>query len=448
MKRKVLIIGGGIRGLVAAWELQKKGIPYEIWERSGRVGGAVQSYSKNGYIWEAGPNTLMHKPEEMSGLLAELDLENRAITPTEHAKKRYIVKHAQPLALPSSPLDFFTNSALSVFAKLRLLTEPFRKNKGKADESLASFVERRLGREVLDYLVNPFVSGIYAGDPQSLSVRHAFPRLDKWEKENGSIFKGLLASKPKKAESHEKARMLSFPNGLEELVLRLKEKSAQQIQVSKKISSIRVSDEHRFEIFADGQEVGQEFSDLVITSPAHACALLPWEEHLYKQFQRFDQITHPAVDSLFIAFKKTDVSHPLDGFGLLAPQVESRNILGVLFSSSLFVERCPEDEVALTVFLGGVRHPETRDLSEKEILDLVLPELRNLLGVRGVPTFYDLSRWSKAIPQYEVGHQTYEDAAKSLEKNHPGIHILSNFRGGISLGQSVQYARQRVSDGF
>ena len=441
MKKEILIAGGGIRGLVAGWECHKAGIPFQIWEKHKTAGGAVQTHQNENYLWEAGPNTLMHKPAEMGNLLEELGLANRIVRPQSVAKKRYIWQRGNAQALPRGVVDFFINPFLSVKAKWFLVREPWREKGSTAEESLASFAERRLGQEVLTWLVDPFVSGIYAGDPERLALKHAFPKLYEWESQEGSLFKGMKKSR---SSAMGKAEMLSFPQGLGEIPARLSELLEKHIFLGREIRAIRQGEGSGFSV-TTSDEHREDFDKIFLTAPAYALPKLGWEGDLQEKMSIFGEVEYPPVVSLFIAFKKQEVSHPLDGFGLLVPSVEKRKILGVLFSSSLFAGRCPDDEVCLTVFLGGRKQPEMIDLSEDRLREVVCEELKDILGVTGTPTFYHLTRWTKAIPQYEIGHERFVVAAQEIEKNHPKIAIASNFLGGISLGQSVQFARQKIS---
>jgi oxygen-dependent protoporphyrinogen oxidase len=442
---RVAILGGGITGLTAAWQLHRAGFSPVVFEKSSRIGGAIGAVRSDGWLHELGPNSLLESSPEVAALIDELGLAPRRLYAAAAAKQRYIVRAGRLVPMPTSPLGFAGTKLFSWRAKLGLLGEPWRRP-GPLDreESVADFVLRRLGREFLDYAINPFVGGVYAGDPAWLSVRHAFPKLHALEQEHGSLLRGAL--KRRNTSGGPKGRLFSFPSGLDELPDALARKLGDAVRRRTKVETIRPTP-NGWEV--DGQsEDGswvEEFGAIVSTLPADALATLAIEgvpgAH---RLSILHQIEHPPIASVFTGYKWSDVRHPLDGFGVLMPQVERGLILGTLFSSTLFPGRAPDGHVALTTFIGGMREPELVGLRDAEMLRVVQDELARLVGVSAPPVFTHVQRCPRAIPQYTLGYQRYKDAAAAVEASAPGLVIGGNWRDGISLANCIEASGRLV----
>lgn len=436
--RRVAVLGAGITGLTAAWHLRRAGFTPIVFERSPRVGGAIAAVRTDGWLHELGPNSLLEGSAEVAALLEQLQLDRRRLYASPAAKQRYIVRDGRLLAMPTSPLKFATTPLFSWRAKLALLGEPWRpRSEAHVEESVAQFVRRRLGREFLDYAINPFVGGVYAGDPELLSVRHAFPKLHALEQEHGSLIRGAL--KRRNTSGGPKGRIFSFPNGLGELPAAIASSLGDDLRLQHEVRIVRrLGDD--WEVDYDGGTPGREtFSAVVCALPADALAELTFE-HAPKTalLRSLKEIAHPPVLSVYTGFRRADVPHPLDGFGMLVPQVERRHILGTLFSSTLFPERAPNGCVGLTSFVGGMREPELGRLNDEEAVRIVQAELAQLLGIRAVPAFTHVQAWRRAIPQYTLGYQRFKDAINAVETAEPGLFIGGNCRDGISLANCIE----------
>lgn len=430
-EKKVAVVGAGITGLTVAYALQLRDIKSVVYEASNRVGGCIKTVKENGFLVECGPNSLLDTHPNLGKLIDMLDLGGNRLPARRSARNRFIVRDGKPIALPASPPAFFTSKAFSAKAKLSLLKEPFIRSRSHESESLADFVVRRLGQEFLDYAINPFVSGVYAGNPELLSTCHAFPKLYALEQEYGSLIKGAIKGakeRRKRAETASKdARMFTFYDGMETLPRRLADKLGAAVQLGYPITSIQRT--------PDGQWMlgGETYSDVVLALPAHAMAKLrtPFKLSL------LDEIYYPPVTSLSLGFNANQFTHPLNGFGMLIPQVEQRYSLGALFPSSIFPGRAPDGMALLTVFVGGAQWPQRAQHDEDMILNHVLDDLRDLLGLTGKPEYTRFSVWPKAIPQYVIGYGKYLDHMKQVEAEHPGIHFAGHYRDGISVANSV-----------
>jgi oxygen-dependent protoporphyrinogen oxidase len=316
--------------------------------------------------------------------------------------------------------------------------------RGAADneESVADFVLRRLGREFLDYAVNPFVGGVYAGDPARLAVRHAFPKLHALEQEHGSLLRAAV--KRRNTSGGPQGRIFSFPEGLHELPLALGRALGESVRLHHTVVRVcRREDDWQLEFESGGARFAEAFSAVVCALPAGAVAALRFENVPASDgLAALAEIEHPPVASVFTGYRRADVRHPLDGFGLLMPQVEKGRILGTLFSSTLFPGRAPEGFVGLTSFVGGMREPELAGLNDSDVVRIVDAELGRLLGTDGPPAFTDVQRWTRAIPQYTLGYRRFKDAIAAAEGSTSGLFIGGSYRDGISLANCIESGRR------
>jgi len=444
---RVAVLGAGITGLAAAWHLRRAGFAPVVFEKSGRAGGAIGALRQDGWLHELGPNSLLEGSPDVAKFIDEVGLGPRRLFAAPSAGKRYIVRGGRPVAMPASPLAFATTGLFSWSAKFGLLGEPWRaRGAADAEESVADFVLRRLGREFLDYAVNPFVGGVYAGDPALLSVRHAFPKLHAIEQRHGSLIRGALARR--NTSGGPAGRMFTFPEGLGELTDALARSLGPSLRLHHAVRAVRrrAADwQIDFEVADDPHT--EVFAAVVCALPADALAGMKFEGvPSAPSLELLREIKHPPVCSVFTGYRRKDVRHPLDGFGMLVPAVERRPLLGTLFSSSLFTGRAPEGHVGLTSFVGGMRNPELAALDDTSLLRTVQGELTHLVGAQGEPVFTHVKRWPRAIPQYTLGYQRFKDAIVAMEAAAPGLFIGGNCRDGISLPNCMESGRRLANE--
>ena len=437
------IIGGGITGLTAAFRLRRAGIPVTLYEASHRTGGVIQTTRADGFLAESGPNTLLETSPVISGLVRDLGLESKRLYSNPEARNRYVARHGRPTPVPDSPVGMFTSKLFSAGAKFRLLTEPFvRRADPHVEESVTQFVVRRLGREFLDYAINPMIAGIYAGDPARLSVTHAFPKLREVEQQYGSLILGQIlgarARARRKEVSKQTAPKFSFPEGLQTLTDALHQELRDCVRLHSNVRAIRQKpDRWELDVTGANGEMACEHDAVLLAGTAHKLAQIPLETSQNLSLAPLGDIPYAPVASLVLGFRREDVEHPLDGFGVLVPEVEHLNILGALFSSSLFPHRAPAGHVTITCYVGGLRAPALATLDTKSIVELAMGDLRTLLGVRGRPVFVHHTVYPKAIPQYEVGFGRFRDLMDELEEHAPGLFLAGHYRDGISLSDSL-----------
>lgn len=437
--KKVCVIGGGISGLCTAFRLKKKGVEVWLIEQNRLCGGNIQTEKTDDFLIEWGPNSTIVSAL-LFELISQLGLSAEVAQADETAKKRYILKNGRLRALPLKIIDIISSDIFSKGAKLRLLREPFIKEKSPEDESVAEFFERRFGREVVDFAVNPFVSGIFAGSPERLSIKSAFPHIFQMEKGYGSILKAFLFGKKEKPGEFVPKRMsrtVSFKNGMQTLTDKLAENLADELKTETEVVQLK-TENGKWKIKTDsGNLDGELFDALVLATPSFVAAKLI-ENLDGKLARQLGEIYHPPLAVIVSAFHKKDINFDLDGFGFLIPQVEGRKILGSLWSSVIFENRAPKDVHLLTTFIGGTRNADLFDKSDKELFDIAFAELDEILGVRGKPIFQQLKRWQRAIPQYNIGYEKITDSIEKFKNIHAGFFFCSNFYRGISVSDCIK----------
>jgi oxygen-dependent protoporphyrinogen oxidase len=441
--KPVAIIGAGVTGLTAAFYLKRKGVPVTVYEASDRAGGVIQSIRENGYLAEFGPNTLLEVSPRIVQLVRDAGVESRRLYSHPDASARYLVRYRRPITMPASPFGFFATPLFSLGAKLAIVREPFvaRRTDGK-EESVGEFVRRRLNQEFLDHAIDPLVAGVYAGDPNKLSVPHAFPKLAQIEARYGSLIKGQIfgaRERKKRAEvAKDRAPKFSFDEGLQVLPDALRQALGADLRLRCEV--LRVIQEGG-EWVVDAREGGQEFraahSCVIYAGTAYRLAELRTVTAKPLDLRVFSEVRHPPVASVVLGFRREDVAHSARGFGMLIPRVEGFNILGTIFSSSLFPNRAPAGHVTLTSYIGGERQPELASLPAERLTALALADLQVLLGVRGKPTYVHTAFYPRAIPQYNVGYGRYRDQMASIEKDTPGFFLVGHYRDGVSLSDSL-----------
>jgi len=433
----VVVVGAGISGLTTAYWLARAGLRVAVLEASERIGGAITTKIDGDWIFELGPNTVIESNHAVTELVDSCGLGGEKLEASSAAKKRFLCKHGRLNPLPGGPFSFLTTPLFSFSAKLRLLREPWiPRPASELDETIAAFVRRRLGESFLENAVGPFVSGVYAGDPERLSVRWATPKIAALERDHGSLIRGAFAKKKGLASGGAPAgKMISFWQGLQILPARLAE-IVGDVRTGVEVRKILRGENGPVVLTADGRIHARR---VVLAVPADIAARLA-EESSNQQSRIFDEIPYAPVAVAALGFRREDISHPLGGFGFLVPRTEKLRILGCLFPSEIFSEsgRAPAGHTALSAFAGGSTDPEIVSWSDERILAQVIQELRPLLGLRGEPVVTTIRRWPRAIPQYEVGHGRFLESAKRMEANITGLLFGGNYLGGVSVPDCIR----------
>jgi oxygen-dependent protoporphyrinogen oxidase len=441
----VAIVGAGLTGLAAAYRLKQRGARVVVYEAGDRIGGSIKSERRDGYLAELGPTSMAAPSGSVAALLSDLGLEASRVTASSAARHRYIVRRGRLTRLPMSPAELLTTRLLSNVAKLAIFGEPLvEAGDSPLEESVAAFVRRRFNQEVLDYIVNPFIAGIFAGDPEQLSVRHAIPKLHALERTHGSVMKALVQMmKARRVTSLGPGSVTSFRGGLQEIPDALGRELRSEVRLRSPVTQLR-SGPRGWTVGAAFQ-TPELFDAVVYAAPAHSLDEIDLDLVAAERLSTLSSILHPPVAVLALGFRREQVTHPLDGFGFLTPEVERRRVLGVIFSSSLFPDRAPADHVMLTAFVGGTRDPDFVQADPQTLTARVLDDLRPLLGTRGEPTFRAVQVWPKAIPQYVLGYGRFKEIADDVERRNSGLVLAGTYRDGVSLGDAIGSGEQAAA---
>lgn len=423
------IIGAGISGLSLAYHLQKKNIPYILLEASPRVGGYIQSIQEGNYLLELGPNSLLVDTATES-FLEEIGLLSEMLPANEVSKHRYIFRRGKYRKLPSHPFKFLLNNFFSLSTKWAVYREMNRAAQYVEQESLADFFKRRFSQEIVDYALNPFVSGIYAGDPDQLLIEKTFPKLLEYERQYGSVIRGFIKNK-----SGERKKSVSFQKGMEQLPQGI----AQHLKsLALNMPVLKVEAQGSGYLLHTPQDARYVDSVVIACSAPASSKFLA--ENFTEWSDQLKKINYPPLAVVHTAYPKAQVRHPLDGFGGLNPKKEQQFTAGSIWTSSIFEGRCPSDEVLFTSFVGGsLSMPHTQKPSP-EIKKLVHVELQSAYQIQGAPRFQHIFQWEKAIPQYDLSALDAQQTAESLE-NHQ-IYVCANWLGGVSLADAIRKGKE------
>jgi oxygen-dependent protoporphyrinogen oxidase len=430
----IVIIGAGISGLTLAYELEKAHKPYMLIESSSRTGGYIHSVQMDAYTLEVGPNSVLID-SAFKEFLDELNLSSEIEQAAAINKNRFVYKNNRIQKIPSNLFSLLFSSFFSFNTKISILKEITNKTKTVENESVHDFFTRRFSKSFTNYTIDPFATGIYAGDIKQLLIQETFPSLVAYEAEFGSIIKGVF-----KKGFGSRRKTASIKGGLQTITHTIAQKlssikyNTQVVAVKPTHSGIEVTIQSETNI-----NKTIVASDVVFCCPTFKAAII-LADAFPGVSDKLMKVNYAPIKAVFTAFKRKDISHPMDGFGCLYPSVESSFLAGCIWNSSIFKNRCPDDEVLMTSFIGGINHPEYTKLSDEEILVRAVAQLKKDLIIDGEPTFIHIAGWEKAIPQYDLNLKNVRNDLKDLTTQH--IFFRSNWTKSISLGECVQNARK------
>lgn len=450
---KVLIVGGGMTGLGAAWELQSRGIPWVLAEASDRLGGVVRTERTDGFVLDAGPDSfIVTKPWALQ-LVRELGLEDRLIPVPEANRHTYILNDGRLKSLPEGmflgiPTRFAPLARSNLFSlqgKLRMARERFvRPRRDGADESIADFVIRRLGREAYENLLGPLLSGIHAGDPARLSIRATFPRLVDMEQQHGSLIRAALhmrasAKRPAGARAAKPSPFRSLRTGMVELVEALTSAlPAAALRTGHELTGLTRQASTWTAELGGGETINAKVVLLAI--PSHAAA--PLVQDLDPELAALlREIRYVSTATLLLGWPRTSVPGDLKATGFLIPARENRRILACTWTSSKFEHRAPDDHVLLRVFFGGARDEAQASMPEATLLQMARDELKDLMGITDEPVLRRVFRYPKSNPQYEVGHLDRIARIREREARLPGLFLVGSAYEGTGLPDTIRQGR-------
>lgn len=440
---KILVLGAGISGLAAAHWLEKEGYQVHILEKGSEPGGAMFTRQKDGFLVDYGPNSGLETSPLISRIAKDVGIYDDMIYANEEGDTRYILRDNKLKALPTGGKAFLKADLFSTKGKLRLAAEPFiGRSEDGYYQSISEFVTRRLGKEFLDYAINPFVSGVYAGDPDKLSVKSAFPKLYALEEKYGGLIKGMIKGakerKQRSEESKQSAKMFSFINGMQTFPKAIANNLNATIEFNSEVSQISKTNEGwKVNYTSSGFDKEISADAVYSTIPAHTLAGI-LKDIDPKVSEHLEDIYYPPVMVLYLGYDKKQIGQPLDGFGYLIPSKEKKTFLGAIWSSTIFIQRTEKDKASFTLFVGGARAPHLFDRDHEELTQTVIKEFQEIMQIEGQPVFRESKFWKKAIPQYNIGYIEHERYFEEFESNNPGLFLGGNYRGGISVGDCVK----------
>jgi len=477
--RDVVVIGAGISGLVCAYRLKALGVDVALLEKSPRVGGVIQTENVGGFLIERGPNS-SQGTEELMALVEELGITGD-LAEGDPKAPAYVYFNGKLHPVPSGAGPFIRSRLLTFAGKLRIFKEPFvPARRADSEESVASFARRRIGREAAELLVAPFVSGIYAGDAEQLSVQAAFPKLANLETGYGGLFRGTFAKAREARRARKSAsavldkaarprrRLCSFKNGMaflpntiaarlgEDLITGCEElriadcglrieahPQPNEISPSNKLpqSAIRNPQPAQFSIDFERKGDQRQFlcDELIVATPAPGASSLL--ASVSKELSSLlGEIEYPPLAIVSLAYDESALATPLDGFGFLVAPSERMNILGCVWNSSLFDDRAPNGKALVTLFIGGARNPAAVSLADDDLISTAHRELQQVLGISGEPQVVAITRYERSIPQYNLGHFSRVQRIEGLLGDLPGLRIIGNYLHGVSTGDCIKEA--------
>ena len=442
----VAIIGGGISGLSALHFLKHKQptINVKLFESDSRLGGTIGTDKIDGYSFDWGPNGFLDREPLTLQMVEQLGLNDSLERAGENVSNRFILRDGKLRAVPMSPPKFLTSDILPLSGRLRVMMEPFAKKRTPdIDESIYDFVQRRIGTQAADYLVQPMVSGVYGGVADRLSLQSCFPIMREMEDEYGSLFKAMIA-KAKQAKAKKKKTgspsgpggwLTSFDGGLYTVIEKFESKYADQIACNMKAKNISKENDVYTITFENGDSI--QATHIILATPTYRAAEIT--KNLSTPLsQHFNSIPYAPISVVCLGYKKENIKHKLDGFGFLVPQKEKLNILGSIWTSSIFDNRAPEGMVQFRTMIGGDGDHKSINLSDEDLLQVVEKDLQAIVGIDGKPELSKIYRWTRGIPQFKIGHKAIMMKLEDELTRNKNIHITGNAYYGISLNDCIK----------
>jgi oxygen-dependent protoporphyrinogen oxidase len=442
---QVVVIGAGISGLACAFRLQRLGVTVILLESAARVGGLIGTIEKDGLVFESGPQSFQGT-ESILELIEQAGIKSELIY-ADPRTPRFVLKRGKLQEIPMSPKALITSSLLTAGSRWKIASEPFKNTRPPTtEESVADFVRRKFGHEILEYLVAPFVSGVYAGDPEMLSLRAAFPTLEEWERKYGSVLRGAMKSRPEKEKRAGPPPLCSFRRGIATLAQAIGEKLGANLRAGARVLSVnRTGDvsaqKYEVRVAVGGREETITASAVVVGTPAYVSA------HLVESIspalgQTLSGIAYAPVAVVAAGYYAKQIGRSTSGFGFLVPRTEKLRTLGTVWNSSLFPGRAPDGMVVMTSFAGGATDPAIVEKPEEEIAAIVHGENARVLQIGGPPVASAVWRYQKALPQYNLGHGHAVESIRNGERANPGLFFAGNYLEGPAMGKCVEVGNQ------
>ncbi|MCX6220742.1 MAG: protoporphyrinogen oxidase [Bacteroidia bacterium] len=440
--REVVVLGAGLTGLTTAFHLQKRGLDFVVLEKANRAGGVIHSVNENGFLYEEGPNSGVISNAEVLHLFDALGTECEMEVAASAVKKRYVLKNGKWEALPGGLKAAVTTPLFSLKDKFRILLEPFRPKGKDPHETLAGLVRRRLGKSFLNYAIDPFIIGVYAGDPGRLVPKYALPKLYQLEQQYGSFIGGTIKKQfqPKTDEMKRVTRgVFSVRGGISSLISALVKNIGEDRMLLNCNEIVVIPVAGHFEVSylnSQGERISIETKKVISTIGAHQLdKVLSFIDSV--SLSKITALHYTKVLEVIVGFKEWK-GMKLDAFGGLIPFVEKRDLLGILFMSALFKDRAPEGGALFSIFMGGVRRQDICQLPDEKVQKIVQKEFCDLMKVADFqPELFKIVRHAYAIPQYEADSGERFRTIADIEQKYPGLVIGGNLRDGIGMADRI-----------
>jgi oxygen-dependent protoporphyrinogen oxidase len=433
---KIAIIGGGISGLTTAFYIRQKNpkVSITLFEKDSELGGKMKTREVEGFLFEEGSNGFLSNKPDTLDLVSSSGCDDILMRSDDNARIRFIYKDALH-QLPETPVAFLKSPLLTCGGKLRVATEFFRTaKKDDSDETLQDFGYRRVGKEMTDTFLDAMVAGIFASVPDKISVKSAFPAVAKLELEHGGLFKGMLAKRKKSAGPS--GVLMSFKGGVSAFVDRLASSASIETRVGVSVDRVEKK-KAQYALHVDGKQ--EDFDRIILSSPAYSSAQMV-EKIDSELCEILKSIEYSPISIVGLGYD--EISHELKGFGLLTTTSAKKDILGVLWDSSIFFDRAPRGKKSLRVMIGGQRNPELALKSDEELLKIAIEGVRETMGVEKSPDVSYVKRYERGIPNYSVGHLEKMKILFDRIKEHKGLYLNSNAYYGVGLNDCVANSKK------
>lgn len=436
-----LVIGGGISGLASAWHLAAAGLSVEIWEAAEHAGGKIITERNDGYTTEQAASMVLNFRPEVSDFLQASGLDNHKLlrTPTS---KRYLIHQGKLQEMPMKFSGMLFSPLWTLRGKLRLILEPFILSRAAENESVADFIRRRLGNEMLDKALSAYISGTLASDPEQTDALSVLPRLKALERRYGSLTAGAFSRRILNRKLASVTEGFSFRGGMSTLVSELSQQLGGCLKTG--YETVHIEPANGGWLVTARTPRGEQqcrTRKLVLSTPAAITAQL-LKPHNTALGELLDSIEYAPISVVHLAYKKSDVLHQANGTGFLTPWREKLMLNGSMWMHSLFENRAPQGQVLLSNYLGGARHPRIAHWSDRQRIDLAHRELKSLLGIRSAPEWHRVNHHAQALPLYHGHYTRHQQAISQALRSSPGLHLQANYLGGVSVRDRILCAQQ------
>ena len=425
-----IILGAGISGLTLAHYLNKKNFDFLVVESQPKVGGNIISFEKSGFVCENGPNTVLLNKKSVVELIDEIGLKDKIIFPNDYNNKRFLLRKGKLIPIPQNFIEFIKTNLLSLTSKLRLIIEIFIP-KHNRNVSVKSFFKKRFGNNFEEIFVEPFLTGIYAGETNKMSTKHVLNKIWNMEQKSGSIIIDALKRKKKL----NKSRSFNFKNGLIDFVLAINKNISNKIILKSEVTSVKKI-KKGYEIIINNN-IKYHCKKLISTLPAFGLANIIFDEKISKNLKK---INYCPIMVLHLGIEKSKIKENIDGFGVLTKRKDNQSFLGILFNSRIFPHVAPQGNDLLTVIIGGARQPQLIDQDVNKLKKTIINEIRKIISYDGKIIMENNFLWKNGIPQYDLDHDVLIGNISDFHKKNKNFHILGNYIKGISVSDCIQNA--------